>query len=220
MDKKKGIIVKVKPSISKLSKELGMDKLFQSDGSGRQFNACLNWHNQDVNVKWSAYADGYKEAGDVLVEYVKENRFKADLLVYPVIFNYRHYLELRLKELIIKGRKLYDVEEALTTNHNLSWLWKECRTILERVWPEGDKTDLDKIESGINEFYGVDPTSYSFRYPVRKDGQETIPDLTYINLVHLSDKMNEIGELLDGASCGISEYLSQKGEMYRDYGAH
>jgi hypothetical protein len=195
-----------------------MDKLFKSDNSPWRANACLNWRNQDVNSKWSAYADGYKEAADVLVEYAKENRSQIDFLVYPIVFNYRHYLELRLKELILKGRELYDIEETLKTNHNLLSLWTECREILERVWPKGPKKDLDKIGSRINEFHEKDATSYSFRYPVKKDGQETIPDLTHINLIHLSDKITEMSELLDGASCGIDEYISHKDDMRRDYG--
>jgi hypothetical protein len=40
---------------------------------------------------------GYKHAGDALVERALELRAERDFLVYPIIFCYRHYLELALK---------------------------------------------------------------------------------------------------------------------------
>lgn len=48
---------------------------------------------------WDTYAMGYKRAGDILVQYVADNDWDQDFLVYPITFLYRQYLELRLKEL-------------------------------------------------------------------------------------------------------------------------
>ncbi len=199
-----------------------MESLFKIKNGDWRLNACINWLNGDVDDKWGRYADGYKEAADNLVEQVKNERFKADTFVYPIVFNYRQYVELRLKELIIKGRKLYDIPDQLKKNHNLSDLWKECRGLLERVWPKGAKQDLDKVERLIMDFHVADPSSYSFRYPVNTKGEETIPDKVHINLGNLSEKMAIIADLLDGASCGIYEYLEhknwEKSELRREIG--
>ena len=38
--------------------------------------------------------DGYKTAGDLMVEAAGQDRLTRDTLVFPIIFNYRHFLEI------------------------------------------------------------------------------------------------------------------------------
>jgi len=40
---------------------------------------------------------GYKKAADLMVERTVNDWRERDFLVYPIIFNYRHFLELSLK---------------------------------------------------------------------------------------------------------------------------
>src|SRR5947209_3389712 len=56
--------------------------------------------------QWSIYAEGYKALADAGVEHAK--RWDMDIVVYPIIFCYRQYLELRLKELIVTAGALLD----------------------------------------------------------------------------------------------------------------
>ena len=52
-------------------------------------NPC--WRNNAyVEPDWIAYVLGYREAADSIVENAEE--LGVDLLVYPVMFLYRHYL--------------------------------------------------------------------------------------------------------------------------------
>ena len=44
--------------------------------------------------------DGYKAAADTLVEKTKSSLADQDSLVFPIVFNYRHFIELNLKYLI------------------------------------------------------------------------------------------------------------------------
>ena len=41
--------------------------------------------------------DGYKTAADLMVEAAASDRLSRDTLVFPIIFNYRQFLELSLK---------------------------------------------------------------------------------------------------------------------------
>ena len=41
--------------------------------------------------------DGYKMGADLMVEEAEKDRANRDLLVFPIIFNYRQFLELALK---------------------------------------------------------------------------------------------------------------------------
>ena len=45
-------------------------------------------------------AEGYKRAADLLIERAKESTQLRNMLVYPIVFCYRHYLELTLKAML------------------------------------------------------------------------------------------------------------------------
>jgi hypothetical protein len=184
------------------------DQLFTSNGDWWH-NACLNF----VHDNGELYVDGYKRAADILVEYVLRNRMYIDLLVYPIIFLYRQYLELRLKELIQHGRSLIDDPGDFPKHHNIDRLWKQLRYIIEKSELETKPEDFNVVESCINEFSLIDPSSMAFRYATDKDGKPSLPDLTHINLKHFSDVTQKIASFLEGASTGISVYLGYKRDM-------
>jgi hypothetical protein len=69
----------------------------------------------------------------------------------------------------------------------------------------------------IRQFGQTDPQSMSFRYPVTKDGQPTLPNLRHINIRNLREVMARISSLLDGASMGISVYLDDKRSLQEDF---
>ena len=87
--------------------------------------ACLNasWGSDQA-----AYTEGYRRGARLLVEYVAENARDQDFLVYPILFLYRHHIELALKNLVMQApylidRDLTDVEKSRLGKHRLDWLW-------------------------------------------------------------------------------------------------
>lgn len=183
------------------------DKLFKSDEDWRN-NANLTFPKNSI-----LYAHGYKTAGDVLVEYIKKNRPDRDSLVYPIVFSYRHYCELMLKEVIRDGNELLGGPYDFPKNHKIDELWKQCRKILETVWPKNSVEVLDVVEECIYEFSKIDPMSTAFRYPEDKDGKKLLPDLKWISLTNLSQVMSAMETFFTGAIDGISFYSDAKEEM-------
>lgn len=108
-------------------------------------NACLNYMPDSETL--TLYADAYKYAGDLLVQCNKENHKIKDLLIYPIVFLYRQYIELRLKEIIRDGNQLLDIPEEFPKHHRIDELWKQCRRILEEVWDPSE--DLEAVEECI-----------------------------------------------------------------------
>jgi hypothetical protein len=53
-------------------------------------NACLNWGFDNLET----ICTGYLRGADLLVDHAIATRRNQDLLVYPIIFQYRHYIEL------------------------------------------------------------------------------------------------------------------------------
>jgi len=185
-------------------------KLFKADDDWWN-NACLNPYSKD----FYEYITGYKRAGDILVSFVKEYKSDQDTLVYPIVFLYRQYLELQLKAIIRDGNLLLNDHDGFDQIHEIDKLWRSCKIILIKVWPNSPVDDLNAVEEYILQFSNIDQFSFAFRYPSDRDGNFSLSDITYINLRNLADRISEIGSLLEGANAGIFDYLETKQEMER-----
>jgi len=170
--------------------------------------------------QWSTYAEGYKALADMGVQHALDplEWHPLDTLVYPVVFCYRQYLELRLKELIMTAGDLLDQRLIAPTNHRLLDLWQAVRPLLQDIWSsESLEQEAEKIDNVVKQFASLDPQSMAFRYPVDTKGNRSLPGLRYVNVKRVKDAIHEIAPTLDGASTAIDEWLDTKAEMMAEY---
>lgn len=172
---------------------------------------------------WVLYTGGYKEAGDLLLKYALRSG-RQHVLVYPIIFLYRHYIELQLKEIIVNNRSYLGKSEPFPDYHNIDRLWEICKQDLididEPLLNQLDQkryeeilSQYDALGKDVSQFSQWDPDSQHFRYPVDKKGNPIVLDLRSINLRELEELMRRISGLLGGISVGAYEYLVAKQEM-------
>lgn len=95
-------------------------------------------------------ADAYKLAGDVLIHQAL-SRSEAYELIYPILFNYRHCLELYMKILV----------QPQKTNHNFEYLVYE---LVEYVKKHYGIELPHWFKERILEFDEFDPRATTFRY--------------------------------------------------------
>ena len=81
------------------------DRLFRDDLSDYHNNACLSLGGDPF-----PYAEGYRRAAEILVHYVNDNGQDQDFLVFPILFLYRHHLELAMKRIIGRLPRLLNRE--------------------------------------------------------------------------------------------------------------
>ena len=176
----------------------------------RHLYACLHLTDE----AWDTYAEGYRRAADILVDYVADNDRDQDFLVYPIAFLYRHYLELRLKELRIISSKLSGRSIGPFLGHDLMKLWSEARPNIDqnRLGPQ-IKGNLNAIEERLKELQVIDPSSDAFRYPEHKLGEPSLKRMQEINLKHLQDVVRGISNVLDGISYAIGMKLEKAPEI-------
>lgn len=185
------------------------DKLF-TEADDWWMNAYLDWYHDASEL----YIVGYKEAADTLVDSVNNRNGTVDSLVFPIVFLYRQYLELRLKSLLEDGRRLLDKPHEAKAEHRLSTLWQPTLEILLEVWPEGNREHLKIVGKRIAEFEKADLQSTSFRYPKDLTGNKSMKlEIPRLNLRNLSEVIGAMAIILEGASAGISEYLSSRQDM-------
>lgn len=189
--------------------ETRFESVFCSDDDW-QANACLNWSHDPLEL----YAVGYKEAGDRLVEFVLTTHTGQDVLIYPIVFLYRQYLELRLKEIIREGRILLEEGWDFPKHHRIWNLWHTAKRISIKVFENEDESpSLDYAEHVIREFSRIDSDSFAFRYPTTRQGDTTLQGITHINIRRMAEHIGNLSRDLDGISAGIAVYRDWRQEM-------
>lgn len=200
-----------------------IDQLFvQGEGDDARRNNARLMH--DWGDRWSTYAIGYKKAADIVVDQVNDGVGYQDFLLYPVMFLYRHYLELAIKNLIFMSWRLLSIEpDDDLRAHDIQRYWSKCDALLRQISPGDSIQALSVVARMIDQFSQHDPISMAFRYPVSlpdkitKQRTHTLQGLSIVNLRNVQKVIANISVLFDGAESQISEYLAEQRAMEADF---
>lgn len=181
--------------------------------------------------------EGYYEAANILISSaLGDGKSARDLtfLFHPICFLYRHYIELSLKYLIPKSELLYAIldeigytkgilqeyrKDKLTSVHRLKtlldWLRERIKSTLGKPLPRG-------LIEVIEQFDGMDPDGQNFRYSLRTDGQQGMPQQFGADIGVIQRQMESAHSILSGLNDWLEEEIRLSGElldMYRqEYG--
>ncbi|MDY0340557.1 MAG: hypothetical protein RBS17_05030 [Coriobacteriia bacterium] len=170
------------------------------DPSGR---ALVNWDSE----KWGLYIRGYQQGADVLIEQALGDTSSLDLLVYPAMFLYRHYLELTLKLCAWEASRVRGPGARVPKGHDVRHLWGQlCQRLAEAIpdWPPDQLSEMSRL---IGEFATIDPGAQGFRYPVDSKGGPSLEGVNLINLRNVRNVMGKIAFLLDCMDAELSNRL-------------
>lgn len=136
-----------------------------------------------------------------------------DKLVYPIVFVSRHYLEVKLKYLLVSASQLLDRKYSLSTKHELAETWRSLRPIIEEIFPGEDQGELNTAEPVLKEFDAKDRSSMVFRYPT--DTKHTLHHHHHwtVDLQEFGQTMRKVAAFLDACGCAIDHYDGTKQEM-------
>jgi hypothetical protein len=167
------------------------DKLFstQTDGSEAMIAG--------VSVSFGSFAASFKDAANLLVAHLDSHTsYERDRLIIPVIYLYRHHVELMLKAIIDRGDELYQTQRLKECmHHRLVDLWHVAKEMI--VGNELCTIQETKVvEDIIREFADADPISFSFRYPVDKDLNKLPPQWHKISVANLQNTMTKLSNFL------------------------
>jgi hypothetical protein len=183
-------------------------------------NACVNYGWPDV-----AYRKGYRRGASQLAVQILETKTDQDLLIYPLIYLYRHHVELVLKSIvavasILLDRELSKTEKKAIKDHCLNKLWAAARPLLNSVCekisnPVFPLEDLEGIDAYIWQIHKLDPRSTSFRYSNKNSSSESsLPeDLKIINIRNFTCALEKLADYLDGIESWFSHLADQKAKM-------
>jgi hypothetical protein len=172
------------------------DHLFREFNEDYQHNATLRTGID----KFFLFSEGYKTAAEKLFEQLDGSAFYANMLVYPLIFLNRQFLELRLKELVSGLNFTISHEYKFPNGHGLKNLLDIYKDLIKQVGKEHapNADALRNTEKLISEFNDVDPKSFSFRYPVdTTDARNPSLRMTNIDLRNFMTTMNKLYNFFD-----------------------
>lgn len=207
------------------------DKLFQEkSGMNYDYSSINRIKGTNNDHAMFLIAEGYKNAAlELLDKLLDDNEIdwlKLDTLIYPVMFLFRHHLEIIIKdtiryENILKGGSFFD-EIGFPVGHSLINLWKELRPDIEKrdiyydvnLKNECIETD-NAVENMLTEIDNLDKGSFSFRYPFnspRRGNNEinySLPQMT-IDLFNFKKNMVKLIDYFDGINEQARVELDEK----------
>jgi hypothetical protein len=198
-----------------------------------------DWHHNAVVGAWSfddaTIAAGFRRIADIAVEnWITSN--PDDGLFLPIVYNYRHAIELLLKQALREAWECLDhdgipqptpsrrtkpvtAEEWLGTTHDLVELASQldaCSAVLS-VHP-ADKTMRPDVAKTIAELHDLDPSGDAFRYSqVRRPRAGTFRlhraadasgrvPAEHVNVAQLREVCGNVIDYLRGAVDGLIMY--------------
>lgn len=137
--------------------------------------------------RWE-YRVGYRKAADALVIKALAEPPPTDQvgLIYPIMYLYRHYLELTLKDLLFEAQAAAVATYSVKVGHDLSTLWDTILDMVETVQGNQDRQSFDEAFGPlVKTFHAADPNADAFRYATNRRGDEHWPAPFNVDIINI-----------------------------------
>ena len=185
------------------------EKLFRSEAEYWHFNACINCYYPTLGQ----LAHHYKEGANTLARATAQGDATLDCVILPIVYLYRQYLELAIKDIIDTARRLEGEGHGYPMHHNLRDLWAEATRIVRKHYGQDVPPEMDYVQPCIDEFNSHDPESFAFRYPTDKKGNANLRGIQHISLRNLYETMGRLSSFLDCISSDLGQKYDWMCEM-------
>ncbi|MGI2174554.1 hypothetical protein [Shewanella ulleungensis] len=176
-------------------------------------NSCVG---DNGNPSYVQYAMGFSQATNLLIEQVLDDdiKYPVDDFIYPVCFNMRHSVELRLKGAITELQRLVKIVNKnlvfdLSGSHDIGRIWDFFKIESEK-FDSRYQTINQNIEPTILDIADIDPTGQTFRYPINTESQKHLVEVGGISFVVLKERFNalesHLNTMIDFNNFLIQEY--------------
>jgi hypothetical protein len=174
------------------------------------YTAFEKWHYKAIIYEeqheqvWTDFGESFYRASEALVDGVVKRAYSEDIEGVAALFLFRHYLELALKRIIVRGRCL------IRTDKNAAWEdVKQVAKIheLPALWKMVLSDARPKLELCVNEFGVRDTKGFSFRYP-RHGGEKYKYDFEWFR-----SAMEHTYQVLEGITTYLIELHGQNEEF-------
>ena len=173
-------------------------------------NFVISWTGSPKS-DFGVFAKGYLLAAEHLAQALLQRPRFSDYEAYPVVFLYRHALELSLKHVIYRCaqlgalREIDSIRDELHNNHRLPGLMEAADASLSLLFPDDEllSRTIPVCRQTCLELSEIDPDSFAFRYPMDKRGKYTTKLHLTLNLTSFAQHMSSVLEDLGTVGFGL-----------------
>lgn len=180
--------------------------------------AYVNWRTDQNDHIWNmiAMADGFLSSAIELSKVCLENNHdkKADMLIFPILTNANHGIELYLKSMIWTLNTLLNADQKIEGKHNIQQIFQTLQAKLKTYKGQRFLNDfndqnkdlgdyIDELFTLLDASRGKDNMDFS-RYPINKDYEShfyvEMNDNVVVDLENFVERFQKIKDGLEAAS--------------------
>jgi hypothetical protein len=175
-------------------------------------NNLLNWRNVPERDLW-LYARSFHTAAKKLAGTIEvDTGPMSDFDPCPVVFMYRHAIELHLKVLVLgEGSNFLATKPdhlSVCKTDSVSWLGQfVCQIVIALKWETEFRCEgvenLADFKAILQEINSLDP-GYAFRCPGRTEGPGSVPGQLAFSVREFARRMDAMLELLDSTADALA----------------
>jgi hypothetical protein len=221
------------PDLSIPKLKLGMKLFVPGTNAGKFFHLHSAVGSSPI---YPPLPGAFKLAADMILDaHLAAKGSHNDILLFPVLYLYRHCIELKLKDLLLLGIRTQFFDEAavdkilgkgedegkgIISQHRLCVLWNTARDLLAHNYQSDSQ--LKVAESMVNELHQADKDGQTLRYdrvkdtlklrrPKYKHGGAARPHPVYnipetIDIANLRQSMDRLYAYLETSYDGILDW--------------
>lgn len=208
---------------------MNRSKLFGGAGR-RRGTVILNWTGART-FEFVSIARSFREAAERGVarlrsvgNFGRDGSPAYDFDAYPIVYLYRHALELLLKAVILECAPYVEAKTGVTVDHEQVFSTHELDKLLaglERAatafrWSWNLDGDLYRshadVADAIDDFRRVDPKSFAFRYPVDRRGHPSLTRGFEFDLFEFDRRVRPLLSGIEGLFVMAQEQMSAEAD--------
>jgi hypothetical protein len=162
------------------------------------YNACVG---KNGKAKIPDYQLGYQLAVNIMINFIKQDSGYIDPLIYPLLFSARHSIELFMKEII---RHLEIINKMINKKtkyknhlliHDISILWDHLKKVAS--FDKRIKEPINTLDEYITDYFDIDLTGETFRYPFDTKNKHHLDDFYVINVLRFEKRFKEMCPIIE-----------------------
>lgn len=159
----------------------------------------------------------------MLIAHISETGYHQDILAYPYLMCWRHYVELQLKAIIMLLEQHTGRPPQVQRSQKIALLRRTARGLSReagyRAADGEDALALADVDRVLRQLDELDPSSEHFRYPVLGSGDPTLPGIERLHLRRFHEAMAGVAALLDAMDTTLRLDLDARIEMMAAFAA-
>lgn len=184
------------------------------------------YFSNEPSEEFGYYGSGFLEAARILARSFARRRGTRNIDILPVLFLYRHSIELLSKAVVLSGNRLMqksgeghdecDIFASFgRSRHRLLPLLDSIKQVFEYAhwewhWPKSAIESFDDARRVIEDLDDLDPDSFNFRYPTNIRGERAISATRLIGRRTILAVLDDLAESLDTAVFGLDAECSRE----------